>query len=1458
MESGFEQEAPRPAPAAAGPQAAAPNQGAAARAQSAEIRGGGGGRGQKSAGGASGASGAGGGGGRGAASGSGITAGAAQDKPKFPPGFNPVAKAKQLHDAMDGWGTDERAIMDVLYTGRRDLTRAIQQAYDGRYSPGLEDALRSELSGDDLRKALQLLNNSRLTLRDKVREAVKGWGTDEGKIFDGLERANPSELAELRKDKELVEWLRSDLSSDDFQLVQAYLRGQGQLAASLRRSIAGWGTDEEEMWRQLDKASPEERRFVLQQPKLMAAIRKDLGGDDWLRCQRMLRGTLTNVDRIEIAMKGAGTDEAALMSALSGLTAGEFGKLPPRIDDRLSGELSGKDLLEAKEILHQKRLQFDEKYKDRWLAEQEAKLGEGAAKDEGSSVLLAKQGGAMSPVARIRAACKGAGTDDEDLWSILAGLTSAQGSFILRYDPDGVLGILRSDLSDKDYRRATTILRGGAGAATAVIREAVDGIGTNERLLYDVTDRIIGEGVAAEILADRDILNRVRADVSKEQYSLFVQALQTGTFTGRMRLRFATKMAGTDEDMVFEVCQGWRTELGDKGQIHKDVDDLLKAELSTRDYWRATDAIRGEPQTEEEKLAHAKTLLERERGGISSALMDSVSHKGGHADDAFREYQASYNDAYADGKVSPAEHDQLRADEAYSKRKTAEYREAKASVAQWASQIAVAIVGIVATILTAGAAGPFVAALSAALGGKVAIVAEAMILAAAMKVGINKAIEGEGYDLTSAETLVDAVGASVEVGLNVVGGAVAGKMMEGLGKLSVARSIGPAVDKIFGGAGRRILAAGLEGSIDGAIGGVGEGVFRGLADEKSWERDLGGFFSNVGATTVLHGGMGTLTGGAGAMLFKSIGEAFGPMARKTFGKPGSADHVLAGHADELADSKALQDDLFAGAAATNKRMQGIADEVADEVGVPHTPMGIKGNKPGVDVADMDQDKFIGGVLEKNSRKNYKQVGDMADMSRGRFDLDAEADVDSVAFSLRSRLEKEFGPENIEFVPKRGTYKRYHIVVKDAATGVSHEFQIGTKALTEFIEGQKIKLPAGVQLHAAPDFHTVVYDTLDNLSNPDVTKRLGLGDGFADEMGYTDLKKRFDALMIEAGSTTKGQPLPPDFQLRHQQLADEIGEVAARVEAHRPGLLESLDSKLAKVDDASRAAKAVPEEFLSYPEGPGDVVRKTQTDPQPGLRPDHAGSGYEDFPKAKAFLSGDDGSPLVDPTTVKQGALGDCYFIAGAASTARADPSAIPKLIKDNGDGTFDVTLYLRENRFAEPKPVTRTIDAQLPVKAPGQPLYAKVGRSTDEGDEVWMALLEKRLAMETGSYDQISGGNIGKNVQFRGVSELLTGKAEKYISVDSQSTDELLEIMDGALTQERSIMVGSRQFDKDPKLKAAAEAKNVFGNHAYSVVSVDLERKIVNLQNPWGSRHVTDLSIDDFKRMYSGVRVGGF
>jgi len=107
------------------------------------------------------------------------------------------------------------------------------------------------------------------------------------------------------------------------------------------------------------------------------------------------------------------------------------------------------------------------------------------------------------------------------------------------------------------------------------------------------------------------------------------------------------------------------------------------------------------------------------------------------------------------------------------------------------------------------------------------------------------------------------------------------------------------------------------------------------------------------------------------------------------------------------------------------------------------------------------------------------------------------------------------------------------------------------------------------------------------------------------------------------------------------------------------------------------------------------------------------------------------------------------------AVARANPALIKDLIRDNGDGTFDVTLYVRNSWFGLPLPKTVTIDARLPEKYAGTPLYAKLGDTVGGAEELWPALIEKAVAQQKGSYEQISGGNIGKDgFKFAGATEL--------------------------------------------------------------------------------------------------------
>ena len=257
--------------------------------------------------------------------------------------------------------------------------------------------------------------------------------------------------------------------------------------------------------------------------------------------------------------------------------------------------------------------------------------------------------------------------------------------------------------------------------------------------------------------------------------------------------------------------------------------------------------------------------------------------------------------------------------------------------------------------------------------------------------------------------------------------------------------------------------------------------------------------------------------------------------------------------------------------------------------------------------------------------------------------------------------------------------------------------------------------------------------------------------------------------------------------------------------------------------------------------------------------DEAKYQYEDMGEGgNAFVKGEGDEHVVAANDVKQGSLGDCYLIAGMAAVARANPDAIKKLIKDNGNGTYDVTLWYRRRRDRMPQKTTVTIDLQLVAKRANLPLYAKGGDKGEDGKtEFWCALLEKALAQKKGNYNDISGGNINKGgFHFAGSMEFLTGQVESYLKVDDLEDDDIMLYVACALDDGHPVMSSTRNLKDDADLTKSANAKNVYWNHAYAPSAYDLDAMTISLQNPWGSHHVEKLSIEDYRRFYKQLRVG--
>jgi hypothetical protein len=150
--------------------------------------------------------------------------------------------AARLHDAMEGWGTDEDAIYGALTSRTPDDIEEIKDAYFIAYDTTLLADLRDEMSGDELARAERLLQGTaapgarataaetaaatRATARaiaEQLRDAMAGLGTEEDQIYNALEGRTQGEIGAIRTEylaltgRRLEEDLIDDLSGDELR-----------------------------------------------------------------------------------------------------------------------------------------------------------------------------------------------------------------------------------------------------------------------------------------------------------------------------------------------------------------------------------------------------------------------------------------------------------------------------------------------------------------------------------------------------------------------------------------------------------------------------------------------------------------------------------------------------------------------------------------------------------------------------------------------------------------------------------------------------------------------------------------------------------------------------------------------------------------------------------------------------------------------------------------------------------------------------------------------------------------------------------------------------------------------------------------------------------------------------------------------------------------------------------------
>lgn len=309
---------------------------------------------------------------------------------------------------------------------------------------------------------------------------------------------------------------------------------------------------------------------------------------------------------------------------------------------------------------------------------------------------------------------------------------------------------------------------------------------------------------------------------------------------------------------------------------------------------------------------------------------------------------------------------------------------------------------------------------------------------------------------------------------------------------------------------------------------------------------------------------------------------------------------------------------------------------------------------------------------------------------------------------------------------------------------------------------------------------------------------------------------------------------------------------AAVPANAEHALHQLEAAPGAIADAGRAAvhrmmAPAPHPVAAHPEQhrgtthPAAVGPRAQT-----VDGDSESVAVHGVP----FLRRPNEASAIAPTDVIQGHLGDCWLLAALAAMARADPASIQHLIHDLGDHKYEVTLYTgANNKEGVGTPEKFVVDDQF-AAAHGTARGARSDVTSPWGPELWVRIIEKAMAVKKHGYDGLVALDRGLTARLTSGLDLLQNKGhvDRYVLETLSEADVLPHIVDG--------FANHRPMTSLSTWRPYSGKQKVITFHQYTVSGVDMAKRTVSLQNPWGSHHVEDMPIEDYVITFESLEIG--
>lgn len=203
---------------------------------------------------------------------------------------------------------------------------------------------------------------------------------------------------------------------------------------------------------------------------------------------------------------------------------------------------------------------------------------------------------------------------------------------------------------------------------------------------------------------------------------------------------------------------------------------------------------------------------------------------------------------------------------------------------------------------------------------------------------------------------------------------------------------------------------------------------------------------------------------------------------------------------------------------------------------------------------------------------------------------------------------------------------------------------------------------------------------------------------------------------------------------------------------------------------------------------------------------------------------------IEPNDIKQGALGNCWFLSALSSLAER-PSLVRRLFVTttvNQFGIYRVKLCINGEW------IYITLDDFFPCYPMGSPIF-----SAAHGNELWVLLLEKAYAKTKGSYFALRSG-LSSEAMID-----LTGCPTEIILFDHDKLHKNYEKIWNTLAHYddegyliNAFTEGSDQWSEGQRpLSQQKDQIGLVPGHAYAVLQVKQVKgvKLLNLRNPWGN-----------------------